>query len=290
MKIKVTTLPVLAVILMFWNLSISDHPTTARLDADMTACHTTTQRFASLANDVGFLNVHLDPLPNTDQDFTGKMITYQVPGGEDANAYFVASKKPSKEYLLVIHEWYGLNSYVKTESDKFASKFENMNVIALDLYDGKVADNSEDARTYMQSVPTERAQAIINAATTYTGKDAKIYTVGWCFGGGWSLQAAIEIGPQAKAAIMFYGMPETDIERLRGLSCDVLGIFAKQDQWITPEVAAAFKENMSKTDNELILKSYDAGHGFANPSNPVYNEPAATDAYKHMYDFITARR
>ena len=47
---------------------------------------------------------------------------------------------------------------------------------------------------------------------------------------------------------------------------------------------------MSKTDNELVLKSYDTGHGFANPGNPIYNEAATTDAYERMVDFISARR
>ena len=98
------------------------------------------------------------------------------------------------------------------------------------------------------------------------------------------------MGDQAKAAVMFYGMPEKDMDRLKTLKCDVLAIFAEQDKWISPSVAAEFETAMSKIDNKLVLKSYDADHGFANPSNPKFNEDAATDAYNNMFEFVSARR
>ncbi len=261
-----------------------------KIDSNIAQCHSTTQEFVNLAEDPAFGEIHLDPYELTLQDAKGKMITYDVTDGKKANAYFIPSKKKSKEYLFVIHEWYGLNDFVKSQSDIFSEKFKNMNIVALDLYDGNVADNREDAKTYMQAVKTERAVAIIAGAQSFVGGEAAIYTVGWCFGGGWSLQTAIEMGTQAKGAIMFYGMPENDIERLSSLKCDVLGIFATQDQWINQKVADTFKENMSKTSNKLTLKSYDADHGFANPSNPIYNEKAANDAYQQMTAFIAARR
>ncbi|WP_421874210.1 dienelactone hydrolase family protein [Marinoscillum sp.] len=294
MKLTIQTFPLIALFILgsLTTNTESPKPNSAektRLDAGLTQCHATTQRFAAFGNDASFLAEHEKPLPFTFQG-QGEMITYEVPGGSKANAFMVKSAKPSNDYLFVVHEWYGLNAYVKNESVKFAERFPEMNVLALDLYDGKVADNSEDAGKYMQSVKTERALAIINAAQDFVGSDANIYTVGWCFGGGWSLQTAIEMGDQAKAAVMFYGMPEQDMDRLKTLNCDVLAIFAEQDKWITPEVASKFDEAMAKLDNKLVLKSYDADHGFANPSNPKYNEEAATDAYKNMFEFVSARR
>lgn len=256
----------------------------------LTMCHNTTQAFAQLGKVDAFSASHEDPLPSSLQDFDGEMITYAVAKGEPANAYLVKAQQPSDDYLLVIHEWYGLNTYVKNEADKFAKRFPAMNVLALDLYDGKVADNREDARKYMQAVSTERALDIIKGAATFSGPAANLYTIGWCFGGGWSLQAAITLGSQAKGAVMFYGMPETETDRLSNLQCDVLGIFAEQDKWITPEVAANFAKVMDKMPPKLMLKSYDAGHGFANPSNPMYDQEAASDAYRHVFDFISARR
>lgn len=290
MKLKLLTLPLLLVVSAIGGIFSTEEKTPAYLDADLAQCHATTQQFASLADDPEFRNIHLDPLPFDEYQESGKMITYPIVGGEKANAYFIKAKKASNEYLFVVHEWYGLNAYVKNESEKFAEQFKDMNIIALDLYDGKVAENSEKAGEYMKSVKTERALAIINGAQEFAGKKAKIYTVGWCFGGGWSLQAAIEMEGQAAGAVMFYGMPEKDQNRLKSLKCDVLAFFATQDQWINQDVANQFEQKMNGLDQKLTMKSYDAGHGFANPSNPVYNEEAASDAYKLMFDFITARR
>ncbi len=289
MKLNIQTLPLIAA-LLFGSFTVnSESPESIndsyRLDKGMAQCHTTTQAFAALGNDPSFLDEHKKPTKRLYQG-VGEMITYKVPDGKDANAFTIKSKKPTNDYLFVIHEWFGLNAYVKNESAKLAERFAEMNVIALDLYDGKVADNSEDASKYMQSVQTERALAIINAAQSFVGNDANIFTVGWCFGGGWSLQSAIEMEDQAKV----YGMPEKEMARLKTLNCDVLAIFAEQDKWISPEIATEFDNAMATLDNELVLKSYDADHGFANPSNPDYNEEAASDAYKRMFDFIQARR
>ena len=271
--------------LLNWLASVGTQP--EKLDNDITMCHQTTQEFVQLAINDGFAAFHEDPLPIAYQT-QGTMISYPVKDGDPANAYVVAAEN-SNEYLLVIHEWYGLNDYVKKESDRFAKAY-GMNVMALDLYDGKVADNRDDARSYMQSVTTERALAIINGAKNFASEDASFFTVGWCFGGGWSLQTAIELGDAAKGAIMFYGMPEKNMDRLKNLKCDVLGIFASQDGWITPEVAESFEDQMKNLDATLTLKIYDAGHGFANPSNPVYDESSAKKAYQAMDEFIAARR
>lgn len=290
MKLKISTLSILTVIfVLLWDVDAPDENKN-RLDQNIAQCHATTQAFAQLGDDPTFVNIHLDPKPLEDFQPSGNMVQFEVADGDKARAYFIPSNLPSKDYLFVIHEWYGLNNYVKNESGKFAAQFPDMNILALDLYDGKVADNSDDARKYMQSVSTERALAIINGAQNFVGENANIYTVGWCFGGGWSLQASIELGNQAKGAVMFYGMPEKNLDRLKNLKCDVLGIFATEDAWISPAVAAEFKNNMGKLENKLILKSYEANHGFANPSNPKYNQEAATDAYKEMFAFISAHR
>lgn len=291
MKLQTLTLPMLLIGLLLWSLDFSPAETPSKLDGDFAQCHATTQAFAAFGSDQTFLDAHATPYEFHLNQEVGEMISFPTADGQDANAFKVTAKKPANnQYLFVIHEWYGLNDYVKNESQKIASRFPEMTVIALDMYDGKVAKNSDEASKYMQAVKTERALAIIDGAKTYVGEDAEIFTLGWCFGGGWSLQAAIELGSAAKGAVMFYGMPENDMDRLGKLKCDVLAIFANKDKWITPEVAATFKENMAKIDPKLTLKAYDADHGFANPSNPNFNEEAAEDAYKLMFKFLKAHR
>lgn len=257
---------------------------------EITICHVpATEEFAEFASNPEFLAEHKDPVP---LDFTseeGRAITFDTPDGQKGNGYFFKSAGNSNKYLFVIHEWYGLNGHIKEQAEKLFNDLDNVNVLALDLYDGEVADNAQDAGRLMQGVKTARAQAIINGAMGFAGSNAKFYTIGWCFGGGWSLQASLLAGEKAAGCVMYYGMPEKDVEKLKTLKTDVLGIWAGKEQWINPKVVAQFESDMKKAGKELSSNSYEAGHGFANPSNPVYNAQAAADAYSKTLDFLKKR-
>jgi len=248
-----------------------------------------TQQFAMLASNKDFRMSHKNPLKIHFQSSIGKPITYKTADGKDAAAYELKAKNATNNYILVIHEWWGLNDFVKLESEKIYSALGNVNVIDLDLYDGKVATTREDAGKYMQSVKEDRAKAIINGAIAYAGPKAHIATIGWCFGGGWSLQTTLLAGKQAVACVMYYGMPEQDINRLKALHADVLGNFANKDQWINPKVVAKFDSSMKVAGKKLYLHQYDADHGFANPSNPIYNSEATKDAYANTIAFLKPR-
>ncbi|WP_162427498.1 dienelactone hydrolase family protein [Pontibacter pudoricolor] len=245
-----------------------------------------TTQFAMLGSDKSFQAKHDNPLPFTLQNQKGKMVTFKTPDGKTGSAYEIKAPEKTDDYLLVFHEWWGLNDYIKQEAERLAKELGNVNVLALDLYDGRVAAEREKAVEYMQSVTPERGKAIINGAIAYAGKDPDIATIGWCFGGGWSLQAAIEAGDKAEAAVIYYGMPERDVERLKKLDAPVLGIFAKQDASITPEIVQDFEQKMKQADKKVTIKMYDAVHAFANPSNPRYDKQAAEDAYKLAIEFL----
>lgn len=250
------------------------------------ASNEATTQFALLANDKSFVEKHENPLPFKLQNQAGKTISYKTPDGKTASAYEIKAAKETDNYLFVIHEWWGLNDYIKQEAERLHREVGDVNVIALDLYDGKIAEAREQAMQYMQAVDNERAKAIINGAIAYAGSDADIATIGWCFGGGWSLQAALLAQDQAEAAVIYYGMPERDVERLKTLEAPVLGIFAEQDGSITPEIVSDFEAKMKEAGKDVTIKMYDAVHAFANPSNPKYDKQAAEDAHKLAVEFI----
>lgn len=248
-----------------------------------------TQRFAMLASDKNFVKAHANPRVYHFQSDIGKAITYKTADGKDANAFEFKAKTATNNYLLVVHEWYGLNDFVKKESEKLYTDLGNVNVIDLDLYDGKVATTREDAGKYMQSVVDARARAIIAGAIAYAGPKAHIATIGWCFGGGWSLQASLMAGKQDVACVMYYGMPEQDVNKLKTLNADVLGNFANKDGFINTKIVGQFADNMKAAGKKLYLHQYDADHGFANPSAPIYNSEATKDAYANTVTFLKAR-
>lgn len=237
----------------------------------------TTADMAQFSEDEDFKDAHEKP---DSIEFSGKgqMLEFATTDGSTGKAYMVAPGRLTEKVIFVIHEWWGLNNHIKQEAEKLAESIDNVTVLALDLYDGKVTDNPNDAGKFMQSVKPERAEAIIRGAMGQVGSNAKIATIGWCFGGGWSLKASILAGSQGAGCVMYYGMPVQKAEELAPLRADVLGIFAKNDGWITPEVANNFEALAKSSNKNVTIHQFDAAHAFANPSNPDYDEKAAKKA------------
>jgi carboxymethylenebutenolidase len=189
--------------------------------------------------------------------------------------------------VFVFHEWWGLNDYIKKETEELQKELGNVSVYAVDLYDGQVAADRNKASELAQGLDPKRATAIVDGLIAHVGKDKKIATLGWCMGGGWSLQATLEAKEQAKACVIYYGFPEQDTARLRtSLKTDVLFVQALQDGFITPEVVNVFEKNVKAVGGTITIKAYDAVHAFANPSNPNHNKQFADEAHKLSVAFI----
>ncbi len=245
---------------------------------------------AELAMNDAFAASHANPLPYTLEMPKGEMITFPTPDGKTGKAYFLKSAKKSKKYLFVFHEWWGLNDYIKKEAEHFYGDLKDVNVMAIDLFEGNVADNREDAQKYMSGMDDARSRAIIKGAFEFAGKKAHIATVGWCLGGAWSLQAAIEGGSKVDGCVMYYGFPEMNVEKLKKLDTDILGIFAEKDAFINVETVKAFEDKVKEAGKEITVYNYVAVHAFANPSNPDYNKQATEDAYTNkVMPYLRAR-
>ncbi len=256
----------------------------------ITICHTpAAEKFALFASNKDFNMSHADPLPYRHQSAVGKMITFKTPDGKEAYGYLLTAPKKTNNWIFVFQEWWGLNDHIKREAESLFNDVGNVNVLALDMYDGKVTDKREEAGQYMGQFKQERGNAIFQGALQFAGKDAKIGTVGWCFGGGQSLQASLVLGKNAVACVMYYGMPEENVDRLKTLNCDVLNIWPTQDQWINKAVMDKFEANMKSAGKKLTVKAYEADHAFANPSNPKFNPEFTADANRQTVEFFKAR-
>lgn len=270
--------------------SVSTMAQIAKLDDGITICHTSpTEKFALFVQDDNFNMSHPNPLPYVHQSEIGKMVTFKTADGKDGIGYVLMAAKKTNNWIFVFQEWWGLNDHIKRESEKLYNDLGNVNVLAIDMYDGKLATTREDAGKYMGEFKQDRGNAIVKGAIEFAGKNAKIGTIGWCFGGGQSMQASLTAGKQAAACVIYYGMPETDVNRLKKLNTDVLNIWPTQDQWINKEVTDKFEANMKEAGKKLTTKAYDADHAFANPSNPKFNPEFTADAYKSTLEFFKAR-
>jgi carboxymethylenebutenolidase len=242
---------------------------------------------AEFTTDENFVNSHQIPLEYTHNSVVGgQMITFKTTDVTDGNGYLVKSKTKSNKWLFVYQEWWGLNEYIKKQADILYNEMGgNVNILAVDMYDGKVASTREDASKYMQGADEKRLENIVNGALGFAGKKAKVASIGWCFGGAWSLKSAILSKKQAIGSVMYYGMPVQDVEKLKTLNCDVLGLFAKEE-WISKKVIEEFAVNMKTANKTLNYKIFEAAHAFANPSNPKFDEKASTEANAMAVKFL----
>ena len=258
---------------------------------DITVCHTSaTDKFAVFASNKKFNRDHPSPLAYVhESEAGGEMIKLKTATSTEGNAYLIKAKTKTDNWVFVFQEWWGLNDHIKREAENLYNDLGNVNVLALDMYDGKLATDPQAAGKYMGEFKQDRGTEIVNGAMTYVGKGAKVATIGWCFGGGQSMQSSLTAGKQAVACVIYYGMPEGDVERLKTLNCDVLDIWPTQDGWINKDVTEKFEKDMAAAGKKLTVKSYDAAHAFANPSNPKYNKEFTADAYKNTLEFFKAR-
>jgi len=188
--------------------------------------------------------------------------------------------------LILFHEWWGLNDYIKREAVRWQDLLGNVDVYAVDLYDGKVATTPEMASNLSGSLDVRRTDNIIKGALAKAGKNNQIATLGWCLGGSYAFTAAVNAGMQARGCVMYYGFPEKDVKRIKPLQTDVLFVQALQDQFITTEMIKTFQEQVRATNHEFKWESFDAVHAFANPSNPKHNADAAAKAEVLTVQFL----
>ena len=189
--------------------------------------------------------------------------------------------------VVMIHEWWGLNENIKTMARTLAS--EGYEVLAVDLYDGKVATTAEEARALVGAVEKEKAVKNLKSAVEYLRKNGapKIASLGWCFGGGQSLQLALS-GEKLDATVIYYGTLVTDKSQLSKISFPVLGIFGGKDTSIPTSTVNTFRDTLTSLGVKNSVTIYpDVGHAFANPSGANYAPDETRDAWNKTLTFLS---
>jgi len=215
----------------------------------------------------------------------------QFKSGDETISGFLALPDTSGRHpgIVAIHEWWGLNDWVKEEVEKLSD--QGYVVLAVDLYRGKVATDPNEAHELMRGLPQDRAIRDMKAAFDYLAarKDvipSKVGSIGWCMGGGLSLQLAIH-EPRLAACVVNYGALPTDNADIQKITAPLLGNFGAEDRGITPDNVRAFEKAMKADGKSIDVKIYDgAGHAFENPNNKDGYRPDATaDAWSRITAF-----
>lgn len=218
----------------------------------------------------------------------GKPVSYKS-GDETVNGilYTPQGKGPFPA-LVVIHEYWGLNDWVKEQASKLAD--QGYVALAIDLYRGKVATTADEAHELMRGVPNDRANRDLLAASSFLRSQknvnpAKVGAIGWCMGGGYALDLAIA-DPKLKAAVINYGHLASDKTTLQKIDGAILGIFGGQDRGIPVDAVKKFEADLKALGKSVEIKIFpDAGHAFENPNN---QQGYRADDAKQAWELTTA--
>ncbi len=189
--------------------------------------------------------------------------------------------------VLLIHEWWGLNDQIKAVTAEFANA--GFLAFAIDLYNGAVATTREDAQAAMKAVDPALATRQLVAAAEWLRKhpkgNGKVGTVGWCFGGGWSLNTSL--ATPIDATVIYYGSVKKTADELKPLQGPVLGHFATLDKSINAEMVSGFEKAMAEAGKrDLTVHWYEADHAFANPTSARYDQEDTALAWQRTLAFL----
>lgn len=188
--------------------------------------------------------------------------------------------------VIMIHEWWGLNDHIRAQAEELAS--EGYRVLAVDLF-GTVATTSDEARAQVGSLDQAKALLNLKAAEQYLRDkgSGKIASLGWCFGGGQSLQLSLAEGERLDATVIYYGNLVTERDRLRSIKWPVLGIFGEVDQSIATSSVYTFRDSLVQLGIPNSIHVYPGvGHAFANPSNADFAPTETADAWTKTLAFL----
>ena len=225
---------------------------------------------------------------------TTETVKYTTIDGQAVEGYFAYPENATEPLpgIIAIHEWWGLNENIEAMTRRLAG--EGYQVLAVDLYGGEVAESPDEARQLMEAANKNAlvTEANISQAYRYLTQEKQASTVGsigWCFGGSWSLQTALIFPKELDAAVIYYGgkVGEVSAEELDAIEAPILGIFGAEDKSIpvaTVNELASTLDELGKTSEFYIYE--DAGHAFANPSGQNYVPDAAEKAWEETTNFL----
>ena len=158
-----------------------------------------------------------------------KTSTVEFKSGDQTLSGFLAlpgqdGKHPA---MMVIHESWGLNDWVKQQTEKLAE--QGYVSLAVDLYRGKTPADAAEAHELIRAVIQEGATKDLKAAFDYLAarpdvRPDNIGVIGWGTGGAWGMRLAAH-EPRLKACVVNYGALPTDPGDLQNIGAAVSGKF-----------------------------------------------------------------
>lgn len=233
----------------------------------------------------------VDPMPAPDRPVDSELLPYADVREHLVYGYFAFPSDMVEPLpaVVLVHDWWGLNEVTRMAADRLAAS--GYMVLAIDMYAGETLDRADQARQRTISVlenPSDVEENVRQALEFVDIAGApSVGIVGWGFGGGWALNAALAFPGQIDAVALYYGQVGADTSRFGNLSTPVLGLFAESDRAVPVATVEAFAEATNLAGNPAEIEIYpDARHGFADPARSAYDPRLAARAWQRMLDFL----
>jgi carboxymethylenebutenolidase len=220
----------------------------------------------------------------------GRNVEFPANGGR-AGGYLSAPASGRGVGVVVVQEYWGLNSHIRSIADRFAA--EGFVALAPDLYHGRVTREPDEAGKLMMALNIEQAAKDLRGATSYLlaqggAVGSRVGVVGFCMGGQLALYAGTVAPDQIGAVVDLYGIHPNVRPDFGRLQAPVLGLFAERDTFTTPEAVHALEQQLRAAGKQVETHTYpDVDHAFFNDERPeVYDAEAARDAWGRILRFL----
>ena len=216
--------------------------------------------------------------------------------GNNARGYLATPGQGAAPGVIVVQEWWGLNSQIKGVCDRLTA--EGFTALAPDLYHGELAghDEMDRAAELLNTMPIDRAARDMSGAVDYlAGHDAvrgdSVGALGFCMGGNLVLLLAARRPDKVTTVVSYYGViPSPDELDVAGIKAAVQGHYGTSDGFMPTDAARGVEQRLSDAGADVQFHYYDAGHAFANDENPIgtYHEEHARTAWVRTLEFLRA--
>jgi carboxymethylenebutenolidase len=216
----------------------------------------------------------------------GQNITFDV-NGQPAAGYLASPAQPDAPGVIVLHAWWGLNSFFKSLCDKLAE--EGFVAFAPDLNEGKVAKTIDEAKQIRSESNFERQHAIAAAAPNFLRSRPEVRkeafsVIGFSMGADWALVLASEFPEDFRKAVLFYGIGDTDFSKIKA---EILGHFSDVDEWEPVEGIQGMEADMRAAGLNPTFHMYpNKRHWFFETDRPEYDPEAAELAWTRTLEFL----
>jgi carboxymethylenebutenolidase len=217
----------------------------------------------------------------------GQNITFDV-NGQPATGYLAAPAQRDAPGVIVLHAWWGLNSFFKSLCDKLAS--EGFVAFAPDLKKGKVATTIDEAKQQMPENESEQFQPIISAVPDFLRgrpevSNEPLSVIGFSMGADWSLAMASERQDIANV-VLFYGAYIHE-GILSQIQANILGHFAELDEWEPLDMVSRVESDLRGAGLNPTFYIYPkTKHWFFENDRPEYDPEAADLAWRRTLEFL----